>query len=764
MENVFLTTNERNEMSKLTFKRISLVLAGVLGFGVLNSGSSSATVVPSSDTLTVSANTATVSVGDTASVTLNMSFIAQNAGDSLSVVVVNQSAPSAATTATKHALYITDSANASIHTTAQTCATGIPATNTVASVNCAPDTQKDYGPRGATGGVAPSNYSATVAGYVGTTSASGGSLAASFAWRLSSVDAAGTYVFRAYLVAGTGTSYTIVSVPQTITITATANTSTVASEAYSLAYINQPAAYTGSTGYAADASARAYKALEADSALVVSAGVAATPAIVGVMHFVVKNASDTKVASVTNTDGSAGTLANMRVKDSITVVISGPGTIAVHNYWSGTVGTAAKQVKLDWKETLVVYSDGTAGVGTITSYVGGSVAAAGKFTQAAKTVTFTGRATTFTVSAGSIEGRAGSTIAYKGAADSITAAAATIRFLAKDAAGNAVTSAALSTQPGDSTQNNSTFWAISSDTAVLAANEAGATFATSADRRSPALPCTYDAATAYWTCTGRVFDTGTVTLTVVDSRTVSGSSVLTTTTSAVYKSDAFSVTFAGAGNTGTVSLGKTTFNINEAFTASLTCKDGSGRNVADGTSGTCWTNLNWSGAAPTFGLNSSVNAAGGKFTALETYMTTGGSYNASWVAGVDTALAFMPTTAGTYTLNGRTAGATVDSVILTFTVVDPNAAATLAAAEAATDAAAEAIDAANAATDAANLAAEAADAATVAAEEARDAADAATAAVEELATQVATLMAALKAQITTLANTVAKIAKKVAKL
>ena len=87
--------------------------------------------------------------------------------------------------------------------------------------------------------------------------------------------------------------------------------------------------------------------------------------------------------------------------------------------------------------------------------------------------------------------------------------------------------------------------------------------------------------------------------------------------------------------------------------------------------------------------------------------------------------------------------------------------ATQVAAEAATDAAAEAIDAANAATDAANLAAEAADAATVAAEEARDAADAATAAVEELATQVATLMAALKAQITTLANTVAKIAKKV---
>jgi hypothetical protein len=109
--------------------------------------------------------------------------------------------------------------------------------------------------------------------------------------------------------------------------------------------------------------------------------------------------------------------------------------------------------------------------------------------------------------------------------------------------------------------------------------------------------------------------------------------------------------------------------------------------------------------------------------------------------------------------NGSARPARVFEATTAVTVAGSSA--TLAAAEAATDAAAEAIDAANAATDAANLAAEAADAATVAAEEARDAADAATAAVEELATQVATLMAALKAQITTLANTVAKIAKKV---
>jgi trimeric autotransporter adhesin len=126
------------------------------------------------------------------------------------------------------------------------------------------------------------------------------------------------------------------------------------------------------------------------------------------------------------------------------------------------------------------------------------------------------------------------------------------------------------------------------------------------------------------------------------------------------------------------------------------------------------------------------------------------------------AVAFTATTTGTSTVAETGVGASfAPAGVASATVSVTGVNTAQIAAEAASDAAAEAIDAANAATDAANLAAEAADAATVAAEEARDAADAATAAVEELATQVATLMAALKAQITTLANTVAKIAKKV---
>jgi len=471
------------------------------------------------------------------------------------------------------------------------------------------------------------------------------------------------------------------------------------------------------------------------------------------------NSSDTKIS--TRTGG--------RVLESMTVLIAGAGQLSVHSRYTGLATAAtrtySKQVTLAYDETAVVYSDGTVGAGTLTAYVGASSTSANALTQGTKTVTFTGRATTFTVSGYSAAIRAGSTVKYAGAADSATAAAQAFRFLATDAAGNAVTSAALNTDKGEAA-----FYAISSDTSVLAAGEAGATYATSADRRSPALACTYDSTSSvkgYWYCSGRVFDSGTVTVTIVDSRdvTASGSNYLTTTTGAVAKSTAFSITYAGGANTGTIAFDKATYNVNEAATLTLTAKDGVGRTVADGSYTTLFTSLSWKSGAPTFGENTSANAAGGSFTNLITYLGTTGP---SFVGGTDTALVYMPTVAGTYTLVGKTGIETATKDLLTITVTDPAQAATkasadaaTAAAEAATDAAAEAIDAANAATDAANLAAEAADAATVAAEEARDAADAATAAVEELATQVATLMAALKAQITTLANTVAKIAKKV---
>ena len=86
--------------------------------------------------------------------------------------------------------------------------------------------------------------------------------------------------------------------------------------------------------------------------------------------------------------------------------------------------------------------------------------------------------------------------------------------------------------------------------------------------------------------------------------------------------------------------------------------------------------------------------------------------------------------------------------------IEESANSTLAASQAAADAAAEATDAANAATDAANAAAEAADAATAAAQDAADA-------VAALSAQVADLISGLKAQLTALTNLVIKIQKKV---
>jgi hypothetical protein len=182
-----------------------------------------------------------------------------------------------------------------------------------------------------------------------------------------------------------------------------------------------------------------------------------------------------------------------------------------------------------------------------------------------------------------------------------------------------------------------------------------------------------------------------------------------------------------------------------------TAKDASGNTPYDGQAG------------PTLRANKQLggSAAGSSITMNAYYDGVSTSQTRSATAvrtmSAETTL-YAPAASGAFHITGLDGQLVPAEVKVTATVGDDGA---TAAANAASDAAAEAIDAANAATDAANLAAEAADAATVAAEEARDAADAATAAVEELATQVATLMAALKAQITTLANTVAKIAKKV---
>ncbi|NDC49468.1 MAG: hypothetical protein EBZ61_10400, partial [Micrococcales bacterium] len=695
-------------MTKLTFKRIALVVVTALGLGLVASGPSSAAPTASSDTLTLSASTATIAAGETASVTVTQSAIMNLDSDSLAVRVLNQSAPAGGNGSL--GFYVTDSANARIWTRA----------NPEAFYKLEAQLQSDYTDGdGTTPNLGTALGSLPINAYLGAPRGTSSSVASSATYRLSFINptVAGTYVFRIFpvntsLLYGSTDTYSVTassSLTWTVTVTANASNVGAVNSKFWLNRVDEYQAYHMSAQAFQNPESTSYRTIETDSALVVNAGATTGYTAHAVITPVIMNSSDTKISTQTSA----------RVNESMTITISGPGALRSYGArvgattgpagFSSNSGLYAKQVTIAYNETAVVYSDGTVGTATISAYIGASAISSKLITQGTKSITFVGRAVTFDVTGFTAGQRAGGNAPYRSAADSATSVATgtlgagllpAIRFVAKDSAGNAVTTASLSTDKGDASTN---FYAISSDTSIVAAGEVSATntFATNTARRNAALTCNYAADLGYWYCTGRVFDSGTVTLTIVDSRTITANGNSTTaTTDAVYKSAPFSVTFAGDANTGTIAFDKTSYNVNEKATLTLTAKDGAGRTVADASYTGLFTSLSWKGGAPTFGNDASANAAGGRFTDLVTYLGTTGP---SFVGGVDTALVFMPTVAGTYTLVGKTGIETATKDLLTITVTDPtqsaikaSADAATTAAEAATDAAAEAIDAANA--------------------------------------------------------------------
>jgi len=673
--------------TKTSFKRIALALVVALGFGALSVSPSTAVI---DEVLTLGTPSATtVNIGESVTVSIDLSFVSESALESRSVVMTQTGSGFTATTLIPLAA---DSSNVANHSNALTPANA---------------TNWGYSEVSATAGdsiVATSIFTAT---------------RAKWTLRLSNATTAGTYTYvistrkDAGANAGSANPGTIgKSASFSVTVTAADTTGTAAR---TLTYLNQG---TTASNVAIRNNGLGY--FSADSTLVVNAGTAASPQVVGYMFVEPRNASDTR----TSTAGTA-------VTASVVLNVSGPGLLSID---AGT--TKAKSVTASRTDTVTVYSDGTAGTGTITGSIGGTF-----LTQAAKTITFVGIADTFIPTVESSTVVRGST------------AAGAITFVAKDSAGNAIDNVNTQYRTG----HPAGFYIFAADTKVV-----GGTTWTSVDRGAGSTAaygtCSYSATRAKWVCDVPITDSGVATTIYIgDSYTA---------TSSVKKSEALTLTVAGTGNTGTISFGGTSFNTGAKAIITVTSKDGDGRNVANGPS-TPFSGLRWGSLAPTFGAPTGSDATGGDASGgLTTYLASASA--SSYVNGVDTLVVYMPTVTGTYTLIGVTGTDTREVTLASFTVVDPaqvaNAAAIAAAqaaSDAATDAANEAIDAANAATDAANIAAEAADAATVAAEEARDAADAATAAVEELATQVATLMAALSAQVKTLANTVAKIAKKV---
>jgi len=484
-----------------------------------------------------------------------------------------------------------------------------------------------------------------------------------------------------------------------------------------------------------------------DSALAVSAGTG-TPAIVGYAFVTTANsAGDTRVAV-----GSGFST----VDESLTVTITGAGLIAQGDGTAtssiiSTLNSRGTSSTIASGETIVIYNNGTAGVGTITVTRSTNGAAITTFS-----VTFFGDAKSAGVAL----------------SDTVTSLAGT----ASIAGLGYVNLTAQLKDAGANLLSSGTFYVFSSDTKV-AGTVPTSTGATSyqTGHRCGNISDSWNTTTKVLTCPILLRDTGTAVITLRDSWTV---------TASTWTSNEVTVDVRGnVVRAITVAFDKATYAPGEKAILTLTATEVAAKALATRSGDT--SRLTRVVSTPTLSQTTVPTEAGTQGTNYTD--TTFLSYQDT---GVETRVVTMPTygTDVSYAVTIPGFGVGVENVTVTATakVVNPQdaliaaataaaakagadavaaaaaaQAAATAAADAATDAALEAIDAANAATDAANLAAEAADAATVAAEEARDAADAATAAVEALATEVATLMAALKAQITTLANTVAKIAKKV---
>jgi hypothetical protein len=663
-------------MSKLVFKRIALVLITALGIGVLSTAQSNAAVVPGTNSLSLSASSATISPGETATVTLTHNW---------------QSGAQYDTT-----------------TTTSSCA-GVAAaggTATCPTLNFySSNTSETVGVlgKGITGG------EASLPGFATTWSESSSATGVTSARSVISVrmvstvsTAAGTYT---YTITNYATAVTDVVATATFTLTVTAPT------------------WSGirlwvSTDIPTSAEASKEYRAATDSAISTTAGTT-TATAVGYAHFAGVNAAgETKTAGGSNvcTAQAAGYC-------DLSVTVSGPGMVSIGG------GTAAKSASIrsyntgfttNQAETLVIYSDGTSGTGTLSFYNGGTV-------LATKTITFYGKVANINLTLSDT-----SSVIAMGTTGYLTASV-------KDPSYNAV--------------GAGTIWLWSSDTSIVSES---------------ATACTLQAGNSTFRCPITAVDTGTVTLVARDSSTIAKSETVSVgVTVRVSGSKIQSIT---------ATWDKATYRPGEIGVLTITAKDRVGGLMDSQAISNAFT-VSTSMGNFSYGSNSTNSSL--STTTHTTYTPVNGKLNGVWdTTAVETRVVVMPTTTGKFdytiqagtgswqTAVGQAAGmaavtASADIVDPTQVAQDKAIANAQAAADAATDAALQAIDAANAATDAANLAAEAADAATVAAQESKDAADAATAAVESLATQVSTLMAALQAQITSLANVVAKIAKKV---
>jgi len=519
LENVSGTTFERKLMSRITFKRIALALVASLSFGVLATGP---TFASQDEALTVTPSATTVELGESITATVDLTFTSDSAAESLTVVVVKTGGAAAFTTTALIPL-AADSANVGSHGELVAGAFGYTEVNAVLSSS-------------------GDNFTATTAGAY---------TRAKWTLRLSKASTAGTATYTVTLRSGNSTPGTVEkSANFSVTVTA-ADTTGVASK--TLMYLNETSAASNAAirnnglGYFAS-----------DSTIVANAGSPTNPRVVGTLFIEPRNASDTRTSTASRATGATD------VTSSVNVQITGAGLLSV-----GT-GDRGVSITAGFGETISVWSNGTAGTGTITGFMGGVA-----LTQAAKTVTFVGLADSFVATVESKTVVAGST------------AVGAITFVAKDSAGNSITSTNTQYRAG----HPSGFYIVAADTKVV-----GGTTWTSVDRGAGSTAvystCSYSATRALWVCDVPVTDSGVATaLYIADS---------TTASSAVKKSQEMTLTVAGTGYAGTASLDKATYNIGEKAILTVTSKDSGGRNVADGNSSPWGDSVRWTTNQATF--------------------------------------------------------------------------------------------------------------------------------------------------------------------
>ena len=497
--------------TKTNFKRIALVAVAALGMGVLSSAPSQAVIPVTSITLTASATAGTAAVGggngastnigaisdSTTGASVTVSFLGVTATtDSVSLTIAPKSKPAlAAEYPTALFTVVETSSSTASPVVTQNIVAGTPGTQLGTSAATLIGLESGTAVR--IGSSATANRYSTVTAKIHMDSAT--------------ARVAGSYVYTVIATpfdaatAGGAVSANVKSVDITITVSAG---STTASPSYSKALMNSGSSITGAYG-------------DVDSSVSVVATAASTTR--GNIRVFLRTATNTTTAeesvTVVTTVGSVGTSAGVPMGKNVTLQYP--------------VGTGYLDVR--------IFSDGTAGTGTITI-------STPSVTFAAKSVTF------YSTTAAKLTVVTGTSVIGVGAANTMTAlSVGTIWVKATDANGNVVVADA---------DGASGVFAYSSDKTII--SDSG-------------TACAYNSTTKYHHCslTGVLAGKSTISIknssTNANAATVSGDKTVEVTVN------------SGVANTLVLEFNKASYTPGEIGYIFISVKDAAGVTIPNAT-------------------------------------------------------------------------------------------------------------------------------------------------------------------------------------